>query len=95
MPVSSLAKPITAASCRATSGRISFNRSSSAVTELTSARPSYTDKPASSASITDESMQIGTSTDTCTVRSIVLSNSASSTSGIPALTSSMSAPAST
>ncbi len=40
MPVSSLARPMTAAPCLATSGRISSRRSSSAVTELTSARPS-------------------------------------------------------
>ncbi len=40
IPVSSLASPITAAPWRATSGRISSSRSSSAVTELTSARPS-------------------------------------------------------
>ncbi len=38
-------------------------------------------------------MQIGTSTASCTVRSIALSSSGSSTSGIPALTSSMLAPA--
>ena len=95
IPVSSLASPITAASWRATSGRISSSRSSSAVTEFTSARPSYTDSPASSASITEESMQIGTSTACCTVRSIALSSSDSSTSGMPALTSSMSAPVST
>src|SRR5262249_18222876 len=40
MPVSSLARPITAAPWRATSRRISSRRSSSAVTELTNARPS-------------------------------------------------------
>ena len=40
-------------------------------------------------------MQIGTSTASWTVRSIALSSSGSSTSGIPALMSSMSAPAST
>ncbi len=40
-------------------------------------------------------MQIGTSTDCWTVQSIVFSSSGSSTSGMPALTSSMSAPAST
>ena len=37
---SSLARPITAAPCRATSGRIASSRSSSPVTELTSALPS-------------------------------------------------------
>ena len=40
MPVSSLASPITAAPCFATSGRISSSRSSSPVTEFTSALPS-------------------------------------------------------
>src|SRR6185437_872481 len=89
----SLARPMTAAPCLATSGRISSRRSSSAVTELTSARPSYTLSPASSASITEESMQMGRSTASCTVVSIALSSSGSSTSGMPALTSSMLAPA--
>ena len=40
MPVSSLARPITAAPCLATSGRISSSRSSSPVTEFTSGLPS-------------------------------------------------------
>ncbi len=40
MPVSSLARPITAAPCLATRGRISSSRSSSPVTEFTSALPS-------------------------------------------------------
>ena len=40
IPVSSLASPITAAPCLATSGRISSSRSSSPVTEFTSALPS-------------------------------------------------------
>src|SRR5690242_8593030 len=40
-------------------------------------------------------MQIGASTASWTVRSIALSSSGSSTNGMPALTSSMSAPAST
>src|SRR3712207_4483199 len=44
--------------------------------------------------MTEESMQIGRSVLACTVRSIFCSSSASSTSGMPALTSSMSAPAS-
>src|SRR5919109_4982510 len=44
--------------------------------------------------MTEESMQIGRSLAACTVRSIFCSSSASSTSGMPALTSSMSAPAS-
>src|SRR5919109_45888 len=44
--------------------------------------------------MTEESMQIGRSLAAWTVRSIFCSSSASSTSGIPALTSSMSAPAS-
>src|SRR3954470_9680451 len=44
--------------------------------------------------MTDESMQIGRSVAAWTVRSICWRSSASSTSGMPALTSSMSAPAS-
>src|SRR3954464_12980090 len=44
--------------------------------------------------MTEESMQIGRSQASCTVRSMFCSSSASSTSGMPALTSSMSAPAS-
>src|SRR3954447_16748877 len=44
--------------------------------------------------ITDESMQIGRSVAACTVRSIFCSSSASSPSGVPAVTSSMSARAS-
>src|SRR3954449_6054711 len=44
--------------------------------------------------MTEESMQIGRSQASCTVVSICASSSASSTSGMPALTSSMSAPAS-
>src|SRR5512133_1463520 len=45
--------------------------------------------------MTDESMQIGASVAPDTVRSMSLSSSDSSTSGMPALTSSMSAPADT
>src|SRR4051794_26546752 len=85
---------MTAAPCLATSGRISSSRSSSPVTEFTSALPSYTASPASSASTTEESMQIGRSVAFWTACSMFWSSSASSTSGIPALTSSMSAPAS-
>src|SRR3954454_7025385 len=44
--------------------------------------------------MTDESMQMGRSVAAWTVRSMFCSSSASSTSGMPALTSSMSAPAS-
>src|SRR3954447_1595759 len=44
--------------------------------------------------MTEESMQIGRSVAFCTTCSIFCSSSASSTSGMPALTSSMSAPAS-
>ena len=40
-------------------------------------------------------MQIGTPAVSCTVRSMLASSSASSTSGMPALTSSTSAPAAT
>src|SRR3954468_20111853 len=85
---------MTAAPCLATSGRISSSRSSSPVTEFTSALPSYTASPASSASTTEESMQIGRAVAFWTTCSMFWSSSASSTSGIPALTSSMSAPAS-
>ena len=63
---SSFASPITAAPCFATIGRIASSRSSSPVTELTSALPSYAASPASSASITDESMQSGRSVSACT-----------------------------
>src|ERR671928_974513 len=52
------------------------------------------DRPASSASMTEESMQIGRSVLAWTVLSICWRRAASSTSGMPALTSSMSAPAS-
>src|SRR3954463_6723942 len=92
MPVSSLASATTAAPCLATRGSISSRRSSSPVTEFTSALPSYTDRPASSASMTDESMQIGRSVAAWTVRSIFCRSSASSTSGMPALTSGSPAP---
>src|SRR4051812_31069291 len=85
---------MTAAPCLATSGRISSSRSSSPVTEFTSALPSYTASPASSASTTEESMQMGRSVAFWTTCSMLCSSSASSTSGIPAFTSSMSAPAS-
>ena len=42
---SAFASPITAAPCRATIGRIASSRSSSPVTELTSALPSYAREP--------------------------------------------------
>src|SRR5512132_4205541 len=45
--------------------------------------------------MTEESMQIGTSVASATVRSMAASSSDPSTSGMPALTSSMSAPART
>ncbi len=45
--------------------------------------------------MTDESMQIGMSAVSCTSRSMRASRSASSTSGMPALTSRRSAPAAT
>ena len=62
----SLGRQMIAASWRLTSGRISSIRSSSAVIELTSALPWYASRPASSASTTDESMQIGRSVRDCT-----------------------------
>jgi hypothetical protein len=45
--------------------------------------------------MTEESMQIGASAVSCTIRSIFCSSSDSSTSGMPALTSSTLAPAAT
>jgi hypothetical protein len=84
-----------AASYFLTSGRIAASRSSSAVTELTSARPWYADRPASSASTTEESMQIGRSVMPW-IRVIALeSSSGSSVSGTPMLTSRTSAPPAT
>src|SRR5581483_11870253 len=88
---SSFARPMTAAPCRATIGRIASSRSSSPVTELTSALPSYADRPASSASITDESMTSGRSVSDCTSGIACRISSISSASGSPTFTSSMSA----
>src|SRR6267143_4953467 len=93
IPVSSLAMPITAAPCFFTRGRIRSMRSSSAVTELTSALPSYAASAASSASMTDESMQIGRSLTSVTALIVATSSAGSSMAGMPALTSSMCAPA--
>src|SRR6266576_242681 len=92
---SSLARAITAAPWCATSGRIASSRSSSPVTEFTSALPSYAARPASSASMTDESMQIGRSVSSCTSGIAWRINSTSSASGSPTFTSSMSAPPAT
>src|SRR6478752_4671970 len=92
---SSFARPITAAPCFATSGRIASSRSSSPVTELTSAFPSYAESPASSASITEESMHSGSSQSPCTSGIALLIRSTSSASGSPTLTSSRSAPPAT
>src|SRR5207253_2625167 len=89
IPVSSFAIPMTAAPCFFTSGRMRSIRSSSAVTELTSAFPSYALSPASSASMIDESMQIGRSVTSITARIAATSRAGSSTAGMPALTSSM------
>src|SRR5262249_22154648 len=87
--VSPFASPITAAPCLATSGRIASSRSSSAVTELTSALPSYADRPASSASTMDESMQIGRSVSSCTIGIAFAISPTSSARGAAPLTSSM------
>ena len=92
---SSLASPITAAPWRATIGRIASSRASSPVTELTSAFPSYAASPASSASITDESMQSGRSQSPCTSGIACAISPTSSASGSPTFTSSMSAPPAT
>src|SRR5262245_18373135 len=92
---SSFASPITAAPCFATSGRIASSRSSSPVTELTSALPWYAERPASSASITEESMHSGSSQRPCTSGIALPIRSTSSASGSPTFTSSMSAPPAT
>src|SRR4051812_18712880 len=92
---SAFASPITAAPCFATIGRIASSRSSSPVTELTSAFPSYASRPASSASITEESMQSGISVSPCTSGMACPMSATSSASGSPTFTSSMSAPPST
>src|SRR5690606_23467396 len=91
----SLVIATTAAPCFATSGRTASIDASSPVTELTSAFPRYASSPARRAGTTDESMERGTSTSVWTSSTVAASSAASSASGIPALTSSMSAPAST
>src|SRR5439155_21776374 len=88
---SSFASPITAAPWRATIGRMASSRSSSPVTELTSAFPSYAARPASSASITEESMQSGSSVSPCTRGITCAISPTSSAIGSPTLTSSTSA----
>src|SRR5450759_2774114 len=93
IPVSSLAMPITAAPCFLTSGKMRSMRSSSAVTELTSALPWYAERPASSASMIEESMQIGRSQTSVTALIAAMSIAAASSAGMPAFTSSMCAPA--
>ena len=95
MPVSSLGSAMTAAPYFFTSGRISSIRSSSAVTELTSALPSYAASPASSASTTEESMHSGRSVSSWMSLTARESRSASSVSGTPMLTSSTCAPPAT
>src|SRR5258707_2240355 len=92
---SAFASPITAAPWRATIGRIASSRSSSAVTELTSALPWYAESPASSASMIEESMQSGRSVSRWTSGTAARISSTSSASGSPTLTSSMSAPPAT
>ena len=56
MPVSSFVIATTAAPCFATSGSTCSMRSSSPVTEFTSALPSYAESPASSAATIEESI---------------------------------------
>ena len=74
----------------ATIGRISSSRSSSPVTELTSALPSYTDEPGLERLDTDESMHSGRSVSPCTSGTAWRISSTSSASGSPTLTSSTS-----
>ena len=95
IPVSSLEIATTAAPCFFTRGRTDSSRSSSPVTEFTSALPSYTPSPASSAATMDESIDRGTSVTDCTSFTARASRAGSSASGMPALTSSMCAPACT
>ena len=95
MPVSSFEIATTAAPCFATSGSTRSSTSSSPVTEFTSALPRYTPSPASSASMIDESIEIGRSVSDCTSSMAFASRAGSSASGMPALTSSMWAPAAT
>src|SRR3954451_16311618 len=92
---SAFARPMTAAPYFATIGRIASSRSSSPVTEFTSALPLYSLSPASSASMTDESMQSGSSVSPCSMGTALRISSTSSASGSPTLTSSMSAPPAT
>ena len=66
MPVSSLEMATTAAPYFLTSGSTISRRSSSPVTELTSALPLYTASPASSAATIEESIDSGTSVMLCT-----------------------------
>ena len=66
MPVSSFEIAMTAAPYFLTSGSTDSRRSSSPVTELTSALPLYTARPASSAATIDESIDSGTSVIDCT-----------------------------
>ena len=95
MPVSSLEMATTAAPYLATRGSTRSITSSSPVTELTRGLPWYTASPASSASMMDESIDSGTSTTLCTSCTARASSAGSSASGMPALTSSMCAPAAT
>ena len=95
MPVSSFEIATTAAPYLATNGSTRSSTSSSPVTELTSGLPWYTARPASSASMIDESIDSGTSVTLCTSWIARASIAGSSASGIPALTSSIWAPAAT
>ena len=95
MPVSSLEMATTAAPYFLTSGSTRSSDSSSPVTELTSALPLYTERPRSRAGMIDESIDNGTSVTLCTSSTARASNAGSSASGMPALTSSICAPAST
>ncbi len=92
---SSFGRPITAAPYFFTSGRIASSRSSSAVTELTSALPWYAARPASSTSMMEESMTSGRSVSFWISVTARLIRAASSASGAPMFTSSSMAPPAT
>ena len=85
----------TAAPYFLTKGSTRSNDSSSPVTEFNKALPLYTFKPASRASIIDESIANGTSTNDCTSSMVCAKIAGSSAKGIPALTSNTVAPAAT
>ena len=92
MPVSSFGSAMIAAPCRLISGSINSIRSSSPVMLFTSALPSYASSPAWSASIIEESMQIGISVMRWIILTAAARSAGSSVSGTPIFTSRRSAP---